>query len=374
MPANMPFEIQEEIIKRVLPVKSLVRLRSVSKEWKSLIDSSKFITHHHSRMNQAQPHHLLVSYKDKVDSEVKYVSVVDDDNFPQQKLFCSAAVSPTVKLVNGVLILGCSHGLVCLAGATRDQVNRLIVVWNPSIRKSVGIVLPFGINVFGFGVCPKTSDPKIVMIPRSVGYDAIAEVFTLSSGSGSGSGAWRSIPMNLPHKLYVFPHTPIVIDGVMHWAAYDHFVQTDDVLHRRIISFDLTSEEFGEVDLPDGLARLARSRSLNISKLNQSLVVLDYHSSGDGAVCDVWMMLQNGVPKSSFTKLFTLKVRPNSIIGFRKNGLPIMCQPHRLDGELQVYEPGSEHMIGLGIYGWVFNMASYTESLLLLNHSDSIIK
>ncbi|MFS7988026.1 putative F-box domain-containing protein [Helianthus anomalus] len=45
MSDNVPFELQVEIIKRV-PVKSLVQFRSVSKQWKSLIDSSESITHH----------------------------------------------------------------------------------------------------------------------------------------------------------------------------------------------------------------------------------------------------------------------------------------------------------------------------------------
>ncbi|KAJ0714010.1 hypothetical protein HanPI659440_Chr13g0484871 [Helianthus annuus] len=109
-----------------------------------------------------------------------------------------------------------------------------------------------------------------------------------------------------------------------------------------------------------------------MSKLKQSLVVLDYNSSGDDeAVCDVWMMLKN----ASFTKLFTVKANTRSIIGFRKNGLPIMKQRHGRYGELEAYEPGLEHKNGLGIYGWVFKMASYTESLLLLNHpADSIFQ
>ncbi|KAJ0834202.1 hypothetical protein HanRHA438_Chr16g0740981 [Helianthus annuus] len=79
--------------------------------------------------------------------------------------------------------------------------------------------------------------------------------------------------------------------------------------------------------------------------------------------CDVWMMLKNSVPKSSFTKLFCVKVRCYScLIGFRKNGQLM----HEGDGELEVYN-------GLGIYGSLFQMASYTESLFLLNHPDSII-
>ncbi|KAF5797326.1 putative F-box domain-containing protein [Helianthus annuus] len=194
MSANIPFEIQEEIIKRVLPVKSLIQFRSVSKQWKSLIDSPEFIADH------------------------------------------------------SVLRLASCHGLVFLYGYSRDLANDLIVLWNPSIRKSVGIAsAPYGYgygDVFGFGVCPKTSDPTIVKITYlSKPYKA--EVFTLSSG------AWKSISKNLPYKLLYFISRQVVIVGVIHWAAFDLSV---DKAPCKIISFDLTTKEFGEVELPDRLA------------------------------------------------------------------------------------------------------------------------
>ncbi|GJW60406.1 ribonuclease H-like domain-containing protein, partial [Tanacetum coccineum] len=44
MSDNIPFDIQTEIIKRA-PVKSVIRFRTVSKSWKSLIDSSEFQNH-----------------------------------------------------------------------------------------------------------------------------------------------------------------------------------------------------------------------------------------------------------------------------------------------------------------------------------------
>ncbi|GKA65095.1 probable LRR receptor-like serine/threonine-protein kinase isoform X2 [Tanacetum coccineum] len=57
MSDNIPLDIQMEIIKKVYDVKSLIRFRSVSKPWKSFINSSKFIngygirhTHPHSRI------------------------------------------------------------------------------------------------------------------------------------------------------------------------------------------------------------------------------------------------------------------------------------------------------------------------------------
>ncbi|KAJ0714009.1 putative F-box domain-containing protein [Helianthus annuus] len=128
MSDNIPFELQEEIIKRVLPVKSLIRFRSVSKQWKSLIDSSEFITHH--TLSQTQPQHLLVRYitrasgfrffsDDKSLREDKYVSIVDDDSFPHHKF--SPVVTPTVKLRAHPLMLDCSHGLVCLHGWSRIE-------------------------------------------------------------------------------------------------------------------------------------------------------------------------------------------------------------------------------------------------------------
>jgi F-box interacting protein len=365
MPAHLPFEIQVEIIKRVLRVKSLIRFRSVSKQWKSLIDSSEFINDH--SVNQNHQHHLLLRYR--ADFERKYVSIVDDNSFPQHKL--SLTVSPIVKLVSYALMLDCSHGLVCLYGLDRDR-KKLIVIWNPSIRKSVGILLSGEFTALGFGVCPKTSDPKIVKITRIstpcemhiIGWKV--EVFTLSSG------VWRSISMNmqLPLKRITFNHNQVVVDGAIHWIAYDSLTGLFDM----IVSFDSTSEEFEQLDLPDSLAH----ENLGIYKFKESLAVVDWDEFE--MVCDVWMMIKNGDLKSSFAKLFTVSCEDYHIIGFRKNGQLVREHISEDDDSLttlEVYDPSTKHISDLGIcetYASFFRMPSYTESLLLLNHSDSIIQ
>ncbi|MFS8008005.1 putative F-box domain-containing protein [Helianthus anomalus] len=147
MSDNIPFELQAEIIKRVLPIKSLIRFRSVSKQWKSMIDSSEFITHH--TLNHSQPQHLLVSY---ITGATGHRVVSADACLPEDKY-----------LLLHPFLLGCSHGLVCLLGYTRDRVNRkkLVVVWNPLIGNSVGVEIPDrAAMAIGFGVCPKTNDPQ----------------------------------------------------------------------------------------------------------------------------------------------------------------------------------------------------------------------
>ncbi|XP_076912206.1 putative F-box protein At1g47790 [Bidens hawaiensis] len=363
MSANIPLDIQIEIIKR-FPVKSLIRFRSVSNQWKSAIESSTFISDHN--VSQAQPHHLLITYQAESSCQDECVSIVDDDSFPLHKF--SPTVPPTVGIMlpTYTLRFDCSHGLVCFYSFDMDPKALILVLWNPSIRKSIGIMLPDGFDAIGFGVCPKTSDLKIVRITCD---NWLAEVFTLCSR------VWRSVSWNLPYKSLEFSHPQVVIDGVIHWHAYDMATK-----NCRIISFDLTSEEFGEVDLPDGLASPRRVLGPRIFKLNESLAVLNYREDDAGnGVCDVWKMLKNGGPKFSFTKLFTvtLNLDDGRIIGFLKNDQPIIAQPCLRGGiytrKLEVYDPDSKHINDLGIYGSAFMTTSYTESLLLLNYPDSII-
>ena len=104
MSDNIPLEIQVEIMKR-LPIKSLIQFRSVSKSWKSLIDSSKFIAdYQHTKLHQ----HILV----RDDFEQNYVSVADNDTFPHQKV--SLPVPISAKQLYDPVLLGSSQGLFCL--------------------------------------------------------------------------------------------------------------------------------------------------------------------------------------------------------------------------------------------------------------------
>lgn len=372
MSTFVPFDTQVEIIKRVLSVKSLIRFRSVSKQWKSLIDSSKFITDH--SVNQAHPHHILVRYESfHVDSERGYVSILDDDSFPMHKF--SPSVTPTVNLLNGPLISFSSHGLVCLYAYRGDKKN-LIVVWNPSIRKSVGVELSYEPNAVGFGVCPKTNDLKIVTVLFTGNW--IGKVSTL------GCGGWRSISVNLdlPNSP-TFKPDQVVIDGVIYWVVYN------GTLRNMIISFDLESEEFGEVELPNGLAR--PRIELTVFKRKDSLAMVTYDFPA--LDLDVWMMRKIDGAKYLCTKVYTYKWAAMDnmagIMGFRKNGEPIRQRVYYTDDDinedddgigtrLEAYEPYAERITKLGVGSeegcYLFTVTSYTESLFLLNQPESIIQ
>ncbi|XP_076956477.1 F-box protein At5g62510-like [Bidens hawaiensis] len=363
MSDEIPFEIQMEVMK-LLPIKSLIQFRCVSKPWKSVIESSDFIADY-TVSSRDQPHHLLISYQNN-ENDV-YVSIADNDSFPLNKY--SPNVPPPVNRLRNSFIVGTSRGLVCLFGyyqGPRKWFKRnMFVLWNPSIRKSVAIAVPDGVIVsstFGFGGCPATGDPKIVTISKFVTWQV--EVFNLSSG------VWRISPCNPPDKLVEFnPSTQSHIDRFIYWLGV---TGRDTGI---IISFDLLSEEFGEIHLPITLAVLDLG-NLYLFKRSDSLVVLNETIVDEEY--DVWMT-ENGISKS-FNKIFTVNM-PNGLytsslpLGFSRNGEIMMVVDDTDDSDtLVAYDPLSEHINDIGINGRnsSLNVSSFTESLILLDKKDTL--
>ncbi|KAK1420311.1 hypothetical protein QVD17_21809 [Tagetes erecta] len=369
MSDNLPFEIQLEIMKK-LPVKSLIQFRSVSKTWKYTIDSTHFISTYSS-----QAPHLLVSHE----HDSIYISIADDHNFPQHQLSLT-----TPQLIHHCDTIDSSHGLLCLYidylsfHPTHFKMN-MVVLWNVSIRKLVGVVVPnVGNGMFktevGFGVCRETVDPKIVKITyidnekdvetvTSIPWQV--EVFSLSDG------VWRLPYNNLPRKSIRLTHVQVALDGFIYWLAENRIrMDNENKTCSLIVSFDMTSEEFREVRLPDCLAQTARC-NLYMSKLRESLVVVEQSVEANNLDFVVWIM-EDGVSKS-FTKLFGGNVYTPEyawVLGFRNNGEVIIEIIDDGAGKLVVYEPSSEHINDLGIINmkWSLSVCSYKETLLLLDH------
>ncbi|XP_076881601.1 putative F-box protein At3g52320 [Bidens hawaiensis] len=386
----VPDEIHQEIMKR-LPVKSLIRFRSVSKPWKSHINSSDFIIKHSRTQSH---HHLLVKDRDDAPGhgwrEIRddtYVSIVDDDTFPKQKVFWRVPLY--VKMLECPKVIGTSHGLMCL----RDRKRDLVFLWNISIRKVVGVVVPPNENkyiygtVLGFGGCRETNDPKIVNITfhddnydydydddddlDQMGKDKKSvyhfppevEVFTLSTG------AWRSSYGNLPRESIRFCtyDTGVAIDGLYYWLATDT-ISVDDNNRNIIISFDMASEEFREVTLPLGLSLVS------MSKLGESLVVFGPNKHAIDFCYDVWMIGDR--VQQSFTRLFTFTPKEDALVrGFRKSGEPIINVPEGYENELVVYDPYSKHVNDLGIERshCSFEVYNYMETLFLLDKPNFMV-
>nr|XP_043633009.1 uncharacterized protein LOC122604177 [Erigeron canadensis] len=305
-------------------------------------------------------------------------------------------VPDLIKNIDDTSVVGSSHGLLCfnkrksgISGALTDTV----VLWNPSIRKSVGIQVPnmydslndichsfWEDNIIGFGVCPVTFDPTILKIEcidykrklkdvPGISLTWKVRVFTLSTGT------WSILSTNLPRDSITLRWSHVVIDRFIYWDAFEIGASQS---HFLIMSFDLTAKEFKQISLPDSLTNPLCSIK-SISKLHESLVLFEYHREieEDVSVCCLWMMKEQGVSRS-FTKLYNINVphaTVKTLLGFRKTGeliLETQKQIQRCFAELEVYDPKTEAIDNLGIDGdeYSFFMCSYMESFLMIDHLD----
>ncbi|GJT47354.1 reverse transcriptase domain-containing protein [Tanacetum coccineum] len=225
----------------------------------------------------------------------------DDENdiLTQQQDFASH-VSDLVNQLKYSAVIGNSCGLWCIHGY-KNWPTEMVVIWNPTIRKSVGIVMPRLLSktigkmtYIGFGVCPSTYDPTIVVISmcfqRKNKHNITWQVgiFTLSSKT------WKMIPSsNVPRKsIRLMPSTQVATDRFIFWVAYERIATNDKSF---IFSFDLITHEFKEVNR---------------------------HSLKNYGV---WIMGEEGGVMTSFTKLFTINTPyVCKLLGFRISGEPIM--------------------------------------------------
>lgn len=272
-------------------------------------------------------------------------------------------------------IVGSCLGLVCLSDDLFGELKN-IIIWNPSIKKNVGISLPKKLEwphmfVLGFGVCPITCDPKVVKIAygkelsedASIKYRVPPQVDIYAVSSGSWKNASCDCP---PYSMVEFTWSQAFVNGAIHWMAYDRRV--GGRVRNLIMSFNIVNEVFHEMTLPDVLAS-ARVPDLFVTLYGESLGVLQYDSELDS--CCIWVMKEHGV-LGSCTKLFTVNLPILAkTVGFRKNGDALLALR---DSNLVSYEPKSGHMKSCGLVGNIrsFYVGTYMETLLLLNGESRV--
>nr|GEX85037.1 putative F-box domain-containing protein [Tanacetum cinerariifolium] len=133
----------------------------------------------------------------------------------------------------------------------------------------------------------------------------------------------------------------VFVNGVIYLLADDDFDFVNPLRSNFIIYFDLKSEKFGEVCLPE---RLVHTRYLDVKKVNDSLGLLEYYLEGEASVCGVWTRKDGA--NEQFIKIYTVKVEGKSlygrVLGFRNNGdvvIEVVDDDHFGDSEIEVYEP-----------------------------------
>ncbi|KAE8710782.1 Detected protein of unknown function [Hibiscus syriacus] len=245
--SSLPQTTISDILSR-LPVKSLIRFKSVSKHWADLTSNPVFIATH-LRRSSPDPNLLIRRYHSQSGSDHGIWLITDPTlNFGTQLLRAPMEES----LVSFPKIVGSVDGLVCLDISPCYASD--FVMWNPGTKHFKHLPLPLITSsrdnpiwmVFlGFGFDSFNNDYKLVRIVSFRGNDESpflrVEVYSWREG------VWKEIEERFELAQLCGGKDGMVVDGSLNWVAIGLQRFSD---RKVVVSFDMGREVFKTVPLP----------------------------------------------------------------------------------------------------------------------------
>lgn len=241
----------ENILVR-LPVKSLVRFKSVSKTWESFIEEDSSFIESHLSLSKAHPQLVISRYNGKT---VQLFS--PKDGFQGGE----AVHRVTLPWVLDENVPRPIHGLFCFIDesdtATRiyNLGTRQVTPWAQTAPVPLQWMSAFDVMktpTYGFGFDPSTKTYKLVYVleipedyfSTSSKLQLICQVLTV----GRRGNQWRNIDEVPPVRL--FESAGVYAKASIYWRndGADSFTPPDKEL---IVAFDVGSEKFRVIQIPD---------------------------------------------------------------------------------------------------------------------------
>ncbi|KAG5586729.1 hypothetical protein H5410_047163 [Solanum commersonii] len=292
----LPAELIIGILSR-LPVKSLLKFRSVSKSWLSIISSPKFIKTHLriSIDNKECTHHMLLMKLYRANSNLKDCSfsslLYNESVIEANDLNCPMENSGV-----SFCIVGSINGLIFFADGTGD-----LFLWNPTIKKHKKLshhrLTSNTSFIYGFGYDEFCDDYKvacIVAIYQHGGYSTVeVKIYSLKSDS------WRNMD-DLRDRMRSRTSATFV-NGKLHWTTSCGLGELRGRGTWSIVSMDMADEKwrkieppcFGEEDFGFKVGVLGN----NLSVLSMNVLLTRIN---------IWVKEEYGV-KESWTTMYTIK-------------------------------------------------------------------
>ncbi|EXB41585.1 F-box protein [Morus notabilis] len=293
MATFLPWEIIVDILCR-LPVKDLLRYRSVSKSWCSLIDGHDFIKLH-----------LNHSLKTNSDVGVVFGGRNDLCWLDLDDLNSAERLPHPIDIGTGIDVVGGCNGLLALMNSNGDM-----AVWNPSTRRYISLPISdhfasfpfhvFQVLITGFGHDPITDDHKVLLMINFSGiivdsFHCEAKVYSLKAKT------WKRLD-HFPNHIVYHRENGVLFANALHWL-----VNLKSQPSSSIFVFDLVTEDYREVALPD--YKGAKTCWVKLVNIGGSFCVAvlpnqDSEIKNSDRV-EVLVMKEYGV-KESWTKLFSV--------------------------------------------------------------------
>ncbi|XP_058214524.1 F-box/kelch-repeat protein At3g23880-like [Rhododendron vialii] len=411
---HLPLEITIEILSR-LPVKSLLRFKSVCKTWYDLIETPDFISKHlqtHSTLNSTS---LLVTNYNR-ETETHQMSLLSNDGLHNRPInldfpFLNGRINKYTTGMGYFYIVGICNGLVCISFS--PYVYPLILC-NPSTRQLREIANSklldemdcYGYErvkrvTFGFGFHPSANDYKLIRIVRY--FSCFEEAVTLVDLYVMSTNTWTKIDANKLSVLFgeindwgeydiiVGSTASAVLNGVFYWSAL--VISTDEVI---VMSFDMGDEVFRKIRTPvplnrcfdEDIWRFVCSMDEKIWQFTELKDKLALVILSDETYLDVWVL--NAADQNSWTNQFKVGSFPRiscygrfgdngeiRVVGCAKNG-ELVLTDHSGSGDLKLFSYDTETLKRTDLYfGWVPYRSAcylYTETLLSVMQTNGSIE
>ncbi|XP_073027028.1 F-box/kelch-repeat protein At3g23880-like [Primulina eburnea] len=304
---RLPMDVLIEVL-ILLPLKSLLKFRCVSKTWRDLISSPLFIDRHlkcdrkHSvLLVKLIPNHVLTPQSGKLSQMLSFhypdfpeLSVSPDLRIPIPK----DLNIPSYNNLLNIPIHGPCNGLVCIA------VEEFVFLCNPALRE--------------FKLLPPLKFPEnhtAHPLGYGFGFDQIGGVYKVIQISDehdlhynrvdlydSASNSWKQIEAKVPYIIDSLS-VGLLFKGAIHWYAI-----TDDLDdHPFVLCFDMSSEDFQHLDFHDNFSPPKWSPDLMELDGSLAMACIDFSIFPEvTSDIEIWVMKKYG-KKESWTKHFVLR-------------------------------------------------------------------
>ncbi|PWA38011.1 F-box domain-containing protein [Artemisia annua] len=316
MSDEIPIEVQMDIVRR-LPVKCILQCRSVSKSWKSAIDTIYFTIK--SCVRQAKNFPYVLQYRKGFNGYMHYVC--------QNFAFTPVPTNLSFSELNPI---GCSQGVWAFSYG-RILPHYKVIVWNPSIRRSVGTLIPYLTiepayekRLLAFGIQPDNLDPTILYIayPFNPEYPWCVLLFSFNTKQRK-----QLDDEFLPRQsIRLKKSSQAVVNGHIFWCAYERLFANDGSEYKSymMVSFNLVTQGFHVLGIP---AQLLAQLPLPfyVSNLRDNVVVSGNLIVEDHCFFCVWTLEVVGGSIQTFQCLISIPTPyPLKLIGFDNTNNPIL--------------------------------------------------
>ncbi|KAI3936536.1 hypothetical protein MKW92_045636 [Papaver armeniacum] len=212
---------------------------------------------------------------------------------------------PVRSYKEGIEFFGCCDGLVLLRHVNKYY-SHVLILWNPTTNECKQLPFPtfseteqcLSYTEYGIGYSTRKKDFRVVAIGN---FEGEFEVMVYSLKKNKWKAAEELHLDTLEHRE-IPDMARMPVNGALHWIADMRCMGLPSGEQEVILSFDIESEEFDHLPLPD---LFDENSETSLCVLGGSLCFLCFDPE---VGADVWEMKQDGAEKS-WTKLFTIDLQ-----------------------------------------------------------------